>query len=311
MKNSNITLIIINYNGWEDTIECLKSLDESLYSKAYNMSLILIDNKSPNDSIKNLIPFMREKYGGDFIFANCEEEALAHKVVLYASNENYGFSGGNNIGISIAQKRQANYVLLLNNDTIVEGDFALPLLNLMETDGQLGMVGPKQVDYYNHSNYSLGGRYNKYKGSGYAFYNTDKANGQYVSFLSGCCWLLRMDAIEKSGMMDEAYFLYIEDVDYCCTFIDNGYKLSCTKDSIVYHKENRSTPLTANLYYYNTRNRLYLCNKQKYNFLIKLVFYVYFSITRIKYYISMPELRPYLRKALYDYKMNHYGKLEM
>ena len=303
-------MIIINYNGWEDTIECLESLDNTLYSGSYDMSLILIDNKSPNDSLEHLIPFMTNKYGKDYVFAKHEEDALDHKVVLFASEDNYGFSGGNNIGIRIAQKRKADYTLLLNNDTTVEGDFVKSMLEIMEKDSNLGIVAPKQTYYYNHTNYTIGGYFSKFKCSGYAYHNSDQADGKYVNYLSGCCWLLRMSAIEKCGLMDESFFMYVEDVEYSCRFVENGYKLLCTSTSEVFHKEGRSTSLKPSLYYYNTRNRLYLSKKMGYSWLMRCSFYSYLLAIRLIGCLKYPEIRPFVVKAVQDYRKGIMGKTD-
>lgn len=302
-----ITIIILNYNGWADTIECLESLGTTLKSEEFDVSVIVVDNDSTNESVAKLTDFMARSYGDNFCSTADEQEASPYKCVLFRSNNNLGFSAGNNIGIRIAQQRGCDYVLLLNNDTIVEDGFLPPLVSMMEEDNTLGMVGPKIYDYYHHDEYTLGGYYSKYKGSGYSYYNSDKADKQYVNYLSGCCWLIRLSAVENCGLMDEAYFLYVEDVDYSCSFVNHGYNLSCTKDSVIYHKEGRSTKVTPTLYYYNTRNRLYLCRKLGYSIPTKLIFYVYFFLTRLNYYVRRPDLRPYIKKAIKDFKCDNYG----
>ena len=307
---SRIVIIILNYNGWEDTIECLESLQTTLVSKDNEVSLILVDNNSQNDSVERLNSFMENRFAPEYLCTDNLNDAITSKYVLYKSYENKGFSAGNNIGINIALRKQCDYVMLLNNDTVVECNFLSPLLTMLENDTSLGMVGPKICDYYNHNKYTLGGYYSKLKGSGYFYYDTEMANKKYVSFISGCCWLIRSNIFKKCGLMDENYFLYVEDVDYCCCLLKNGYSLSCTKDSVIYHKEGRSTKVKPTLYYYNTRNRLYLCKKLGYGLPTKLVFYVYLLATRIDYYIKMPEIRSYLKKAVLDFRKGKFGKYE-
>ena len=302
-----IAIVILNYNGWEDTIECLESLETTLNSYKYVVSLIVVDNDSKNESVDKLTDFMSRSYGNDFCCTTDDYEASSYKCVLYQSKSNLGFSAGNNIGIRISQQRKCDYVMLLNNDTIVDDGFLPPLVSMLEKDSTIGMVGPKIYDYYHKDEYTLGGYYSRYKGSGYSYYNSDKADQQYINYLSGCCWLIRLSAIEKCGLMDEAYFLYVEDVDYSCTFVNHGYKLSCSKNSVIFHKEGRSTTVTPTLYYYNTRNRLYLCKKLGYGIPTKLVFYAYFFLTRLNYYVRKPELRLYIKKAIKDYICGNYG----
>ena len=81
--------------------------------------------------------------------------------------------------------------------------------------------------------------------------------------------------------MDPNYFLYVEDVDFCYEVIMHGYHITCTKDSIIYHKEGKSTELKPTMTYYNTRNRLYFAHKMKEPFRRKILFYLYFGFTRI------------------------------
>ena len=96
------------------------------------------------------------------------------KIILCNLDKNYGFPGGNNQGIKIAMALNDNYVLLLNNDTTIEKGFIKPLINVMQSDKSLGIVGGKIKDYYNHDNYILGGFINYNKCSGYHFYNTGR-----------------------------------------------------------------------------------------------------------------------------------------
>lgn len=307
MNKKSVAIIILNYNGWEDTIECLQSLDTTIKNKQYDVSLIVVDNNSQNESVEKLSAYMNSCYGDDFCYTADRIEASDYKCVLFLSSDNLGFSAGNNIGIQIALERKSDYVMLLNNDTVVDEGFLPPLVEMLEEDSSLGMVAPKIYDYYHREEYTLGGYYSKYKGSGYAYYNTEQADKEYLNYLCGCCWLIPMKAIERCGLMDEAFFLYVEDVDYSCTFFNNGYRLSCTKDSVIYHKEGRSTTVKPTLYYYNTRNRLYLCRKLGYGFPTKWIFYAYLLATRINYFIKMPELRPYLKQAYEDYRAGHFG----
>lgn len=307
----SLTIIILNYNGWEDTIECLQSLESTIRSEQYDLSLIVVDNDSQNESVEYLSAYMRDCYRDDFCCTSNSKEALDYKCVLFRSNENLGFSAGNNIGIRIVQERKSDYVMLLNNDTVVDDGFLPPLVQMLEENSSLGMVGPKIYDYYHRQDYTLGGYYSKYRGSGYLYYNTERADKKNVTFLSGCCWLIKTKVFDTCGLMDEVYFLYVEDVDYSCTVRNKGFNLSCTKDSIIYHKEERSTSFKPILYYYNTRNRLYLHDKFENGFIDKFIFYIYFIITRLSYYLRDAKLRYYIKRAVVDYKKQKFGKIEL
>ncbi|MCE5214153.1 MAG: glycosyltransferase, partial [Methanobacterium sp.] len=104
METPKVTIVIVNWNGWEDTIECLKSLYHVNYT---NFNIIIVDNHSQDDSVKKIKDYIENK-----------------KLILIVNDENYGFAEGNNIGIRYAQKNfNPDYILLLNNDTIVDKEF--------------------------------------------------------------------------------------------------------------------------------------------------------------------------------------------
>lgn len=303
--SKKIYIIILNYNGWSDTIECLNSMRKLLLEEP-NISLILVDNNSTNESVLEMNKWI-DDFNIEYLsvfedIPNCKE------IEIIKNDVNLGFSGGNNVGISYALSRGADYVMLLNNDTIVTENFINPLYNLLENDAILGMVGPSIHDYYNHEEFILGGKLDLRKCTGYHFYNSRVANETYVSFLSGCCWLIKASAIEQSGLLDENYFLYVEDVDYCFTMLKNGYKMSCTDKSVIYHKESKSSPVKDSIYYYNTRNRFYFNKKANQGaFFNRLFFYFFISIVRTIQIIIKPALFKYIFRGFLDYHKKYYG----
>ena len=108
--------------------------------------------------------------------------------------------------------------------------------------------------------------------------------------------------------MDPNYFLYVEDVDFCYKVIACGYDITCTKDSVIYHKEGRSTVVKPTTAYYNTRNRLYLMGKVRISIWAKIFFYFYFGITRGVKILTTPSLASYIKQGFIDYRRNFYGK---
>ncbi|SJZ77246.1 glycosyltransferase family 2 protein [Anaerorhabdus furcosa] len=300
-----VSIIILNYNGWKDTIECLNSLRNTLQND--DIHLILIDNGSTNDSVKILRKWILESDYEECICTESLNDLESKKVIFCQSSQNFGFSGGNNLGIDIAEKLGTLYILMINNDTVLESNFLEPMIDLIEDDRSVGMVGSKIVEYYNREKYTLGGYIDTSKCSGYHFYDTEKANKQSVSFLSGCIWLIRLEAIKKIGKLDERFFLYVEDVDYCYRMKNEGYKLTCTKESVIYHKESRSSEFKPVIAYYNTRNRMLFASKLTEPTGKKLLFYMYFFASRLINMLLKPKNIKYYLAGFRDYFGGCYG----
>ena len=147
----NVSIIILNWNGWKDTIVCLESLYQTNYS---NFNVILVDNASTDNSIDKIREFSKniskKKYGffdynfKDNIFietkANIELDSYKN-LILIKNDKNYGFAEGNNIGIKFAfDNLNPQYILLLNNDTLVDINFLKELFNVVESDKEIGSV---------------------------------------------------------------------------------------------------------------------------------------------------------------------------
>lgn len=304
-KKDKVAIIILNYNGYKDTIECLNSLMRLNCSSVY-VSVFIIDNGSTNSSVDEIIKWMKYNIK-DFSIIH-KEEKITSQVAFYIGTKNLGFSGGNNIGIRLAEKSDMDYVLLLNNDTVVDPNFLEPLLEVARSDSRIGIVGSKIIDYFHRDHYILGGYLSLKKCSGYHFYNTERANKGKLSFTSGCIWLLPIHVFKKCGVMDPKYFLYVEDVDFCYNVSSHGYIITCNKDSVIYHKEGQSSIIKPTVAYYNTRNRLYFSNKVKGHIFSKSYFYIYFFVTRILKIIRNPSLAKYIGKGILDYRRKFYGK---
>ena len=261
MKKINI--VIINYNGEKDTVDCLNSLKKVKHD-GFELDAVVVDNY-PENRIK-----LDEK--------NYKDVNL--KVIF--NPVNLGFSGGNNVGIKEALKNDADYVLLLNNDTLVKEDFLQELLEFAEKNPEAGLIVPKIY-------FAKGFEFHKdrYKDSEtgrvfwYAGGNMDWKNvighhrgvdlvdhGQYdkteeTDFASGCCVLIRSEMFDKIGFLDEKYFLYYEDSDYSEKVKKAGYKIYYLPKSVIWHKNAGSTGGSGSKLqdYYITRNRLLFGNR--------------------------------------------------
>lgn len=327
-----VFIIILNYNGWKDTIECLDSLMKINYS---NYQVVIVDNNSSNNSVEQIkkwctgeikyrnnsfeennpikcIEYSREEAENGGIKneeISIEQSISNEKLVLINSGENLGFSGGNNIGIKYALKKNADYVLLLNNDTIVNPDFLSPLVESMSMNNNVGIVGGKIINYYDENEFIAGGFIDLNKGSGYHNYNRHKESPEEVSFLSGCIWLVKREVFEEVGYLDEKFFLYVEDVEFCYRVSCGGKKLVYNPNSEIYHKESRSTGKGSPLVlYYNTRNRMYFVKKCYNSHFKKMIFYIFFFSSRLFKLIFEKSNRKYIIKAFLDYKNDNLGK---
>jgi GT2 family glycosyltransferase len=217
-----VSVIILNWNGLKDTIECLESLKKITYP---NYDVIVVDNGSKGNDAQVL----EEKFG-DYIH-------------LIRNDRNYGYTGGNNIGIRYVLKSSSpDYFLILNNDTVVAPDFLDRLIKVAESDASIGIVGSK-VYYYDFPNriQGAGGKVNMRTGQASLIGVKEVDAGQYdtqrqVDYILGCCLLIKKEAIQKVGLFDESYFCYWDETDYCFRAREAGYKVVYTPEAKMWHK---------------------------------------------------------------------------
>lgn len=263
-KKSKIAIVILNWNGYEDTSECIISLQKITYD---NYKIIVVDNGSRQEDyllLKKNFP----------------------EIEVVRSESNLGFTGGNNLGIENAMTMNPDYFMLINNDTIVEPNFIQPLLDVFENEQNAGIVAP-QINYFYEPKkiWTAGGKISRLRGSGFAYSDrieSDiKPDNKYVTFVSGCCMLIKKEVFEKIGLFDENFFLYVEDADLCYRATNAGYKIIVNHHSKILHKVSSSTKENLSLLplYYVTRNRLYFAKKNFPNFFIFTVIYIVFSMS--------------------------------
>lgn len=224
MTLPKVALIILTWNGKDDTIECLESLKKITYK---NYEIIIVDNAS-KDNVSQII---NENYP---------------YVKLITNSTNRGFSGGNNDGLNYALKTDADYFLLLNNDVIVAPDFLDKLIMFAETDPKIGIVSPL-IYYYDRPSivWSAGlkirllGLYNLMNFIGKDDKNIPEIFNPQVVSGAGLC--VKREVVEKIGLLDELYFTYCEDVDFCYRARFAGYEIFTVKSSKIWHKVSAST----------------------------------------------------------------------
>lgn len=247
-----IAVVLVNYNGAEDTIDCIQSLQQLQYK---DYKIVVVDNKSTDDSINKLSSF--------------DTKGI---IKLLKADENNGFSAGNNIGIQYAlDVLHADYIWLLNNDTVVMPESLSELLKGFESDNNIGITTAKTFYWSNKSMiwYAGGAINNKTSRTEHWRYGEIEKKecprlerNTPVTFISGCCMLIKREVFEKVGNLDEDYFLYDEDSDFCLRTTAAGYTLMYCPNAVIYHKVSASTgKITGIAQYYSVRNKLWLIKK--------------------------------------------------
>jgi GT2 family glycosyltransferase len=290
-KNTNIiqpsiVVIVLNYNSVQDTIECIMSLKRCKYP---NLDIMVVDNGSGD--------------GSEIIIRNKYQD-----VNIVQTGRNLGFCGGNNFGMNIAIKQNPKYILLLNNDTIVEPNFLEPMVNAMECDEKAAAAGGT-ICYYPDKQkiWYAGGRFSFWRASSLSNYSgkcVDRIGNlgkQKVTFITGCMMLVRTKVLSSVGLLDENFFMYFEDAEFSLRMIKAGFHLIYVPESRIYHKiHDRSSQLSP--MYFTVRNRLLLINIATYGLhriIAKIYFFASFILKMIYFKMRKPKL--YLA-ALYGFE---------
>jgi GT2 family glycosyltransferase len=245
-KQPTVCAIVLNWNAYDDTTECIESLKKIEYD---NIKIIIVDNASTDGS--------GEKLSKTYL-----------DISFLKLNHNGGYAAGNNAGILWGLQNGFDYFLVINNDTIVEPHFLTPLIETIEANPSIGIVTGK-VLYYDQQKriYSAGGYFSKLLCTGMngKFKENDEALVyeemiQEISFVPGCMMLIRRIVFEDFGLFDEKYFLYFEDFEFSRR-ISTKYKLGYVPSSQIYHKSGGGTHwsnYTPTYLYYHSRNRIWV-----------------------------------------------------
>jgi GT2 family glycosyltransferase len=245
MKSPKVYIIILNWNGLDDTLRCLKSLNENSYD---NYNILLIDNGSSDNSVSVI-------------------QELFPSIELICNINNLGFTGGNNAGISYALERGADYVWLLNNDTIVNSNSLSELVKLAETSDNIGLVSPLINYLADRGQSQFVGSYINWGDISIKY--PDKQQITFDEFQTGnnvCLWgtalLIKKRLISKIGYLKEEYFAYWEDTEYSMRALRSGYKNVVCAKSIIYHNNEPPEAISIgkgpHYFYYMYRNILLL-----------------------------------------------------
>jgi GT2 family glycosyltransferase len=254
MSLSAAYIIVLNYNSWLDTIECVESLLQQDYP---DYKIIVVDNGSSNDSVLQLETWSATaatKYGisfdtllyqkNQFIEKEIHDNSIVHFIW---SDTNSGYASGNNIGIRYSNLHSKDhFIWLLNNDTIVMKDTLQQLVACYQQSNghkKTGLVGCLQRYYHNPAQVQcLYGQYNpflglpKEYGSGYSVEEVSSLPDKPIDYLSGACLLTHTDVLKETGLLCEDYFLFYEELDFARRLQKAGYALVFCKTTSILHK---------------------------------------------------------------------------
>ncbi len=217
-----VYIIILNWNGLEDTVECLKSLQNVTYK---NYTIVVVDNGSKNNEASRI-----------------SKKFPLIKMIKNKSNK--GYAEANNQGMRLALKDGADYILLLNNDTTIKPNFLKVLIDYAEAKKFKGVLTPKILYYKTNIIWAMGGSLSfltsipRMIGQG----RPSKAFAKIIEpdYASGCAFLVNREVIKKVGMLDPAYFAYYEDTDLSYRVRAAGFPIKVIPKSIIWHKVSQS-----------------------------------------------------------------------
>ena len=274
-QECELSIITVNFNGLKDTCALIDSITFN-----EDMEVIVVDNGSKEDEAS----ILQERYPN---------------IIVIRSDKNFGFAGGNNLGIKAAKGR---YLYLVNNDTIFKKFNPQVLIKRLESSPKIGMVCPKicfawgnnPIQYAGYTPLSPITIRNQAIGFG------EEDKGQYnmphqTPYAHGAAMMLKREVIDKIGLMPECYFLYYEELDWSMMITRAGYEIWYEPASTIYHKESQSTGQNSPLRtYYITRNRLLLV-KRNYSGLKKYIAYTYLQMI-----VATRDIMKYLIKGRMD-----------
>jgi GT2 family glycosyltransferase len=238
--------VILNWNQPQMTADCLDSLAQQSY---HSFRVLVVDNGSKDGSAA----LLRERFAW---------------ATILELPENIGYSAANNVGIDYAMRQAADYVLLLNNDTIVDPLMLETLLRAIEADPNVGVASPKML-FFDQPEviWSAGAQIDWGSGRTFSLRQGEVDRGldgepEKVSFVSGCAMCIRRQAIEETGALDPRFFIYYEETDWCARAGAAGWKILYVPQARLWHRVSAAMGATSPATdYYMTRNRILFCQR--------------------------------------------------
>lgn len=266
MSNAqSVGVAIVNYKTAELVKDCLTSLSYELVHLP-NLKVIVVDNDSPDDSFSELSLFVKDNNWRSWI-----------EVV--SSGNNGGFAFGNNVAIKPFMNQNKDYIWLLNPDTFITEKAGLSLVEFLETNSQSGIAGSHQQDENGNtlvSAFNYPSVFGEFIGAlklgvldkifkSKVISNHEPVNHKSYDWMSGASLMVRREVFENVGIMDEKYFLYFEEVDFCFKVKKHGYSINYVKDSCISHYVGASTNITdvkrpKPKFWFDSRRRYFVKN---------------------------------------------------
>ncbi|MGD0340089.1 MAG: glycosyltransferase family 2 protein [Bacteroidales bacterium] len=321
--DSMIYIVVLNWNGTDDTIECLKSIKNIDYNY---YTTIIVDNGSDKSNLQILKDWCFDNFKS--VLSYCKEEAenggvveyektfekvnSKEKLVFIDNNENLGFAVGNNVALKYILKKNGNNAMLLNNDTVVEKNAITKLMNYLTANDDYVALTP-QIRYFDPSNiiWNCGGKITwfgnrRYFYAGENISKIPKIALSEITFITGCALLFRP---RVTGLLSEQFFFGEEDFEFSLRLLKNKQKIACIYDSIIYHKVggsfNKYSKLSLNGIFLHYASRL-IDHKAYYSTfysrIIRVINLTYgFYLTSMRYKIG-------IRKSLkFWFEVNNYS----
>lgn len=287
----SVAIIILNWNGWEDTIECLESLLQIEYP---NFNIVVVDNGSDDNSVEKIKGYLNGKIYPEskFLKSYSEKDSIDlveyeraeiqnkpissfrstgsstgnRKIILLKNEENLGFSGGNNVGMRFALKKLSpTYMLLLNNDTVVDEDFLHELVQIGEKNDRECILNPIIRRYRKPKEIQIGGVNfrNRFLMSEKVINDSSITKEKSTDMLSGCSLFIPSKIIKKIGLLDETVSPYGEDVEYSYRAKKYKIPLFVVPTATIYHKGDVSFTKKYDLekVYFRLKNRFKVDSK--------------------------------------------------
>ena len=248
---AKIGIVTVLYKSSSVLEDYFLSLSEQTYK---DFILYIVDNKSPDDSLEKS-KILSAEYVDSF------------KSIIIENDDNYGIAKGNNIGVERALEDKCEYILLSNNDVVINKDCIELLLNKMKKE-KVDMIIPKIFFYDEPLIWMAGGYFTKFSGGVRHIGSMKKDSEEYnryriVSYAPTCFMLISSVTFHKIGVFDEKYFVYFDDADWVYRCYKKRLKLGYLPEAVVYHKESTSTggQMSDFTIYYQLRNHMYFCRK--------------------------------------------------
>lgn len=235
-KHQRTAIIVLNWNAAQDTIACLESLLPAI--ERHQATIVVCDNGSDDDSVEQISHWAIE-------FFPRQADPLSAKFVLFQIKSNSGYAAGNNVGIQYAIDNQYSHVWILNNDTIIHHYALTALLDCSEQYPKIACYGSTMVDYSASDKVqcAAGCHYNPLTTVRTEIYHErdlgwvkKQDENLELDYVCGAAMFLKVEALLKTGLLNQQFFLYYEELDLAQRLKKAGYRLGWCKTSVIRHR---------------------------------------------------------------------------